>query len=630
MLFYTEPTLDAGMIMNTGRGPGDLGNIDDCLGMAPSAHYCVYQSTINVPDYGLYTYVIGLCVPSSCNTTEDLSAAILEMLAVQVVFAYPGNETVSHCYNSYDNITVKSWTTGAKVMVGVCTFFGLMMAIGTIVEYLSIKYPRGFKKSDETEALLDGFGMIRENGSGEPVNEQQPLGERSKFAAVFLAFSLISNYRSFTQGASSNRRFDALDGIRTLSTCWVLLGHSLLFSAQLGIDNISYVFTDVRQLFTFQALPAGEFAVDIFFMLSGFLVAHTVLVQLDKREESGKGSGLLFWLQYVVHRLLRLSPLYYFLLFVLWQLSPMFGSGPLWYQYNVSSSCDQYWWTNLLYINNMYPATLDQECMGWSWYLANDMQFYLLAPFVLLAYRKFKPAGWLMIVALLAVCFTTNIWITIKFHLATFFDLSPQVTDFTTDIYSKPWTRVGPFAVGLAVALLYRIEKTRELYNKPLFRYTAYILALSITFFFTYIPYTSFHSDNGWNNTENGLYNGFAHTLFTVGLALYMMSTFYGHGGVLGQFLELPIFKYFSKLTYSTYLIHPIVIFTGLFSRTTFTHYSPTEFAWMYTGNTVLSFAAAFVVHLAVEKPFVNLERLILPSRRQSSSRPYDHNKDIN
>ena len=35
-------------------------------------------------------------------------------------------------------------------------------------------------------------------------------------------------------------------------------------------------------------------------------------------------------------------------------------------------------WQNALYINNLYD--FDKQCIGWSWYLANDMQFYWLTP----------------------------------------------------------------------------------------------------------------------------------------------------------------------------------------------------------------------------------------------------------
>lgn len=45
-------------------------------------------------------------------------------------------------------------------------------------------------------------------------------------------------------------------------------------------------------------------------------------------------------------------------------------------------TCDQFWWRNLLYINNLYSQR--EMCMVWSWYMANDTQFYVVGIILLL------------------------------------------------------------------------------------------------------------------------------------------------------------------------------------------------------------------------------------------------------
>lgn len=57
----------------------------------------------------------------------------------------------------------------------------------------------------------------------------------------------------------------------------------------------------------------------------------------------------------------------------------------------VDDSCPGGWWTNLLYINNLYSGPDPQTgpvlntfgCLGYTWYLANDTQFYILSPILL-------------------------------------------------------------------------------------------------------------------------------------------------------------------------------------------------------------------------------------------------------
>ena len=58
----------------------------------------------------------------------------------------------------------------------------------------------------------------------------------------------------------------------------------------------------------------------------------------------------------------------------------------------MDDSCPEGWWTNLLYINNLYsgpdpqsgPALNKFGCLGYTWYLANDTQFYVLSPILLI------------------------------------------------------------------------------------------------------------------------------------------------------------------------------------------------------------------------------------------------------
>ena len=59
----------------------------------------------------------------------------------------------------------------------------------------------------------------------------------------------------------------------------------------------------------------------------------------------------------------------------------------------VEDGCPTGWWTNLLYINNFYTGPQEnpsQRCLGFTWYLANDMQFYILSPIVLIALLLYK------------------------------------------------------------------------------------------------------------------------------------------------------------------------------------------------------------------------------------------------
>ena len=78
--------------------------------------------------------------------------------------------------------------------------------------------------------------------------------------------------------------------------------------------------------------------------------------------------------------------------------------GSLYYQ--AFDSCGTYWWTNLLLINNFYPAGLN-GCMWWTWILSVCFQLYVVLPFVILVMRKnsiigYSLMGFLMLVSMVS------------------------------------------------------------------------------------------------------------------------------------------------------------------------------------------------------------------------------------
>ena len=46
----------------------------------------------------------------------------------------------------------------------------------------------------------------------------------------------------------------------------------------------------------------------------------------------------------------------------------------------------------MLYIQNFYPG-YSKACMSWAWYLAVDMQLYIIAPLLIIPLVKFPKIG---------------------------------------------------------------------------------------------------------------------------------------------------------------------------------------------------------------------------------------------
>uniref|UniRef100_A0A182SJT8 Acyltransferase 3 domain-containing protein n=1 Tax=Anopheles maculatus TaxID=74869 RepID=A0A182SJT8_9DIPT len=107
-------------------------------------------------------------------------------------------------------------------------------------------------------------------------------------------------------------------------------------------------------------------------------------------------------------------------------------------------TCDRFWWRNILYVNNWFPFT--EMCMIWSWYLANDMQFYVIAIVLLMiSSRNFRLA-----VGLLFLCLGGSWLLSIYFslHYRYTYKVADPFESFDI-LYDKPWQRIGPYIVGM-------------------------------------------------------------------------------------------------------------------------------------------------------------------------------------
>ena len=125
-------------------------------------------------------------------------------------------------------------------------------------------------------------------------------------------------------------------------------------------------------------IPCGWAAVDLFFVLSGFLITSIIL-----RHGSSPG----FLKSFYARRALRVWPIYYALVAVLVVLSPLLARPTRWaglpYTLTFTQSLPLYWSTT---------STTFSDYFGHSWTLAVEEQFYLLwPPLVLIAGRKRLP-----------------------------------------------------------------------------------------------------------------------------------------------------------------------------------------------------------------------------------------------
>jgi len=289
-------------------------------------------------------------------------------------------------------------------------------------------------------------------------------------------------------------------------------------------------------------------------------------------------------------------------------LSPYFVQGPFHWLYiqEKTNLCEQHWWSNLLYINNFVPHSSGQQCMGWSWYLANDMQFYVVTPLLVVMYRQMRKAGWFAASFLIAVSMVLNATLAYTYG---FGPLDPNDDKYNTIVYGKPYCRMNAYLVGIIVA--YLMQEDIDIAANKYVRWTGYVISGVTTTCCVYLTYGYWR--DGWDILQNILYITFAKTGFTMGIAWPMYCFHKGHGGPFRYFLSMYFWVPLARLTYCAYLVHPAIMFVINYSETTVFHYSNIYMTIRYSAHLMLAYVFAVVFHLVVEKPSANLERVFLP-----------------
>lgn len=168
--------------------------------------------------------------------------------------------------------------------------------------------------------------------------------------------------------------------------------HYPMVDALRGLAALTIVVYHVIEIIEWETFPlsgplgalfrAGWMAVDLFFVVSGFVIAISA-----KRCYDGAASPREFWKVYFLKRFFRIVPLHFltcgiFLIFI--SPATMLRPDVLWHIF-----------THLLFIHNWFPETCG-SINGSNWSLGVEVQFYLLMALMVKIFTKFKPSFFLM------------------------------------------------------------------------------------------------------------------------------------------------------------------------------------------------------------------------------------------
>ena len=627
-----------------------LGYYDQCTDIG-NTDYCLFPFdvtlTINTTRFTI-PCEFGMCFPSSCDAEDFYELFFIDSDEVFYSNSYTDVNALSYTVDVMASIGYEEprcpwrdldWTTSSIIMLTVCVLFVVLVIIGTLVDvllwFISDILPKLFLPETELPmtATDSTFCEVKKsiNDDESAINENEPffnakLKLKDRNAAetrcieflkdLLLSFSLYRTVSAIMNTHQPAHAITSINGIRAISMFWVILGHTFLWGVGFGVTaNIKEAVNTIPNRFLFQLVDNGFFAVDSFFVLSGLLMSYLSIREMERHQ--GKFPFVFFY----IHRLLRLSPAYYFAVFLNFKVLPYVGSGPLWLLGNVHR-CEKYWWTNLLYINNFYPTTFSDQCYGSTWYLANDMQFFIISPiFVLLLYHFWEIglstiAGTMLtsiaVIGILAGVDNSNANLLIG-NLVGNGKRGTTMSGFAfTHIYEKPYCRINAFLIGIILGfILYKKWKVNSsLWVRLCIYIVLWVIAVAFCVTIVFGQYQTWH-DHPFSKAENVMYFMFSRTVYSTGIALMIYACHNGFGGIINSFLSWSLWVPLSRLTFMAYLSHPIVL-SLMYGTMRFRFiYTDWFLIVLFSAAVVLSYSLGFALAVFVEYPLANVENAI-------------------
>nr|KAG5687119.1 hypothetical protein BaRGS_022744 [Batillaria attramentaria] len=306
--------------------------------------------------------------------------------------------------------------------------------------------------------------------------------------------------------------------------------------------------------------------------------------------------------------LLRLTPIYMIVLMFFTCLHTYLGDGPLWPNDVVdATNCKKYWWTNLLYINNV--VEVDNMCMGWTWYLSNDMQFYFISPIFLLAMFYLMPLGIILTAGLIVTGIACTFYFDYTNGGVDIFTMKEEDSKYWKEVYVPPWCRVAPYAVGMFLGfIIYKTKQTTLAMRKAV---VGWVITWIVGVFLCYITYTE-RKEGGtpWTVVEHSFYESFGRPCWAMCVGWIIYACYNNRGGFINSILSWEGFLPLSRLTYAAYLIHPVVMMLHLFSKKALIYIDDMGMVYLFMGHTVTAFLAAFLLSVSCEAPALALEKM--------------------
>lgn len=257
--------------------------------------------------------------------------------------------------------------------------------------------------------------------------------------------------------------------------------------------------------------------------------------------------------------------------------------------------------------------------MAETWYLANDMQFFLLSPLLVYPLWRWKAYGviWVVFLTLASLGGIVATYIVDKIPATLIMSrpLDSYLLDpnFMDKYYFMPWCRLPPYLVGILLGYLLHVNKKsqRKLPKYAVVLGWAAAIAIALAVLFGLVGLLDPKEVHKIDDATRVIYGSFHRFAWSIAVAWVIFACVQGQGSLVNDFLSWKAFAPLGRLTYCVYLIHLNYITTFIARSRAAFFYNVTDVVMYYFAFLFTSFGLAFLVSVTVEASFLNLEKLL-------------------
>nr|XP_026488553.1 nose resistant to fluoxetine protein 6-like [Vanessa tameamea] len=438
-----------------------------------------------------------------------------------------------------------------------------------------------------------------------------------------LAFCVQKNWKALKYGGSAEGGiFKCFQAMRFYTMVMILGLHSMIFIGYGYTENPDFIENSYDDFFK-SLLFNARIIVQIFFVMGGFLMAYKMLVYAETHQFTLKTVPMA-----IVNRWLRLMPAVLVVMGLAMTWVPHLGSGPMWDAVvgREREMCRSNWWQLVILMPNIFP--FEHLCLPQAWYLGTDTQLFFVTLIILLIIWRWPKSGVpvlssVMVISLIIPFLQSYFMNLLPIRVSLFPESIRDIFGYNETFYHAYVSAQGNWAgyhLGVLTAWFYHKAQTKkwDLGESWLLK-ILFVISIPVAAGTVLMGWDLHHREA--SAFESAVFNSLNQNFFALAMCVFIIGNFYKCNRIYVGAVEWGPLQPLGRISYCAMLLHATVLRTygGQLRRSFYaTDYTA---IMLYAGIVCTTYILSLPLHLFVEAPACQLQKILFGPKRQTKER---------